>query len=76
MKRWLELLNDPGRDIYERRYRLLSAISIVSLLLWLLVAAAVDFHSKRLLFFLIPSCKAKPGMVRYTLRWFSESGKQ
>ena len=67
MKRWLELLNDPGRDIYERRYRLLSAISIVSLFLWLLVAAAVDFHSKRLLFFLICDVMFVPMMI-ITLR--------
>ncbi len=67
MKRWLELLNDPARDIYERRYRLLSAISIVSLFIWLLVAAAVDFHSKRLLFFLICDVMFVPMMV-ITLR--------
>ncbi|MBR0367485.1 MAG: DegV family protein [Clostridia bacterium] len=67
MKRWLELLNDPARDIYERRYRLLSAISIVSLFIWLLVAAAVDFHSKRLLFFLICDVMFVPMMI-ITLR--------
>ena len=67
MKRWLALLNDPSRDIYERRYRLLSAISIVNLFLWLAVAAVVDFHPTRLAFFLICDLLFIPTMI-FTLR--------
>ena len=67
MKRWLALLNDPSRDIYERRYRLLSAISIVNLFLWLAVAAVVDFHPTRLVFFLICDLLFIPTMI-FTLR--------
>ena len=67
MKQWLERLNDPGRDIYERRYRLLSAISIVVLFIWILVALLVKFHVFRTLFFLTCDLLFIPTMI-YTLR--------
>ena len=51
MKDWLEKLNDPTRDVYERRYRLHSLVSIVSLFLWLLVAVLVNGWAPRFAFF-------------------------
>ena len=51
MRQWFEKLNDPSRDVYERRYRLLSAISIAALLFWVVLAWCVDGYSMRILFF-------------------------
>ena len=67
MKTWLEKLNDPSRDVYERRYRLLSAISIVTLFLWLLVALIADGYSPRILFFAVCDILFIPTMI-FTLR--------
>ena len=51
MKDWLDKLNDPSRDVYERRYRLLSAASIFMLALWLVVVFLESGLSQRFLFF-------------------------
>ena len=67
MKGWLEKLNDPTRDVYERRYRLLSAVSIMTLLAWILFALAVDGYSIRILFFSICDLLFIPTMI-ITLR--------
>ena len=51
MKEWLQKLTDPSRDVYERRYRLMSLISIVAMMIWLLVALLMDGYAPRILFF-------------------------
>lgn len=67
MKEWLNKLNDSSRDVYERRYRLLSAVSILMLFLWLLVALIVDGYSIRIAFFGIFDLLFIPTMI-FTLR--------
>ena len=51
MNDWLEKLNDPSRSTYERQYRLLSAVSISLLFVWLVLAYLADGYSFRILFF-------------------------
>ena len=51
MNDWLEKLNDPSRSTYERQYRLLSAVSISLLFVWLVLAYLTDGYSFRILFF-------------------------
>ncbi len=63
MKEWLEKLNDPSRDVFERRYRLLSLISIATLTCWLLSAWAIDGYSLRILFFGIIDLLFIPTMI-------------
>ena len=67
MKDWLQKLNDPSRDVYERRYRLVSAASILMLFLWLIVAVLIDGYSPRILFFGICELLFVPTMI-FTLR--------
>lgn len=67
MKSWLEKLNDTSRDVYERRYRLLSAVSITTMFLWLAVALIADGYSGRILFFLVCNLLFIPTMI-ITLR--------
>ena len=67
MRAWLEKLNDPSRNVYERRYRLLSAVSILTLVLWVLFAWIVDGYSVRILFFGLCALLFIPTMI-YTLR--------
>ncbi|MBR0163285.1 MAG: DegV family EDD domain-containing protein [Lachnospiraceae bacterium] len=50
-KDWLEKLNDPTRDPYERRFRLFAPVGMVSVLVWLVVISIIDFDLFRLLFF-------------------------
>ena len=67
MRTWFAKLNDPNRDLYERRYRLVSAISILMLLLWLSVASIVELHPTRTIFFGVIDLLFIPTMI-FTLR--------
>ncbi len=67
MREWLSKLKDPSRDVYERRYRLLSANSIILLLVWLVVSALVDANPVKLGFFAFCDLLFIPTMI-YTLR--------
>ena len=67
MREWLEKLNDPTRDVYERRYRLHSAVSIILLTLWLIFAWIVDGYSLRILIFGLCDLLFIPTMI-WTLR--------
>lgn len=67
MKTWLKKLNDPSRDVFERRYRLHSALSIITLFVWLVIAAIVDFQFQRTVFFLVCDLLFIPTCI-FTLR--------
>ncbi len=67
MRDWFKKLNDPSRDVYERRYRLHSAVSILTLGLWIIFAWIVDGYSVRILFFGICELLFIPTMI-YTLK--------
>ena len=67
MKQWFEKLNDPSRDVFERRYRLMSAVSLTTLILWIIVALIADGYSFRILFFAVCEALFIPTMI-LTLR--------
>ncbi|MBQ9513149.1 MAG: fatty acid-binding protein DegV, partial [Lachnospiraceae bacterium] len=50
MREWLQKLNDPARDPYERRYRLFSLLGITLIALWTAVVSFVDYNPLRFVF--------------------------
>ena len=51
-KNWLQKVNDPARDIYDRRFRLLALFYIVLLFVWLVSYTVLFFNPSRVAFIL------------------------
>ena len=51
-KDWLNIIKDPSRDIYDRRYRLLALFYIVLLFVWVVSYTILFFNPERALFIL------------------------
>ncbi|MBR5969288.1 MAG: DegV family EDD domain-containing protein [Lachnospiraceae bacterium] len=66
-REWLTKLKDPSRDAYERRYRLLALLSILSLIVWWVFSAIYNFQLFRIVFFGLTAL-VFVGMYLYALR--------
>ena len=52
-KNWLQKVNDPTRDIYDRRFRGLGLFYVVLLFVWMVISSVLFFHPARTVLFLI-----------------------
>ena len=50
-RNWVNIIKDPTRDPYERRYRLFTPIGISTVTVWLILITIADFAPMRLWFF-------------------------